>query len=192
MRGKRSQQTEKRSQSGPYAMCCRTSAAVGMVAARRLRHQAPSTGSRPGSQPTAARSPEALTLECVRMGAFASCSPAPMAPAALPGLVRAFQIPIRVRKVLRSAFSQWRPRPPSARSWANSAFDARVAALRADSGRAYGQPRDHRALSHSGIRVSHKQVRRSLRRLGLTSAHRKLYRVPLYYMYVAFAISLTS
>jgi transposase InsO family protein len=54
---------------------------------------------------------------------------------------------------------------------------ARIAAVHADSGRAYGRPRVHRALRDSGVRVGHERVRRSLRRQGLASVHRKPYRV---------------
>jgi hypothetical protein len=39
----------------------------------------PSTGSRAGSRPAAARRPAAFTPGCVRKGAYASCSPLPMA-----------------------------------------------------------------------------------------------------------------
>lgn len=83
----------------------------------------------------------------------------------------------RVLQVSRSGFSQWRTRSPSARAQANAVLDAQVAAVHADSGRAYGRPRVHRALRHSGLRVGHERVRRSLRRLGLASVHRKPYRV---------------
>ena len=56
----------------------------------------PSTGSRPGSRPAAARRAAAFTPGCVRIGAFASCSPLPMALAApAASLGRAFEIPIR-------------------------------------------------------------------------------------------------
>ncbi len=83
----------------------------------------------------------------------------------------------RLLEVSRSGYAQWRTRPPSARAQANAALDARIAAVHADSGRAYGRPRVHRALRDSGVRVGHERVRRSLRRQGLASVHRKPYRV---------------
>ena len=82
----------------------------------------------------------------------------------------------RLLGVSRSGFLQWRGRAPSDRARANAALDARVAAVHADSGRAYGRPRVVRALRDSGLRVGHERVRRSLRRQGLASVHRKPYR----------------
>jgi len=82
----------------------------------------------------------------------------------------------RLLGVSRSGFLQWRSRPPSHRARANAALDARVAAVHAESGRAYGRPRVVRALRDSGLHVGHERVRRSLRRQGLASVHRKPYR----------------
>ena len=83
----------------------------------------------------------------------------------------------RVLGVSRSGFLQWRRRPPSPRTLANTALDAQVAALHAESGRSYGRPRMLHALQAQGVKVGHERVRRSLRRQCLQCVYRRPYRV---------------
>jgi transposase InsO family protein len=79
--------------------------------------------------------------------------------------------------VSRSGYGQWRVRPPSNRSIANDALDARVAALHAESDRSYGRERIVRALREQGTVVGHERVRQSLLRQGLQPVYKRPYRV---------------
>jgi putative transposase len=79
--------------------------------------------------------------------------------------------------VSRSGYCQWRARPPSNRSMANRALDARVAALHAESDRSYGRERIVRALAEQGTLVGHERVRQSLLRQGLQPVYKRPYRV---------------
>jgi putative transposase len=79
--------------------------------------------------------------------------------------------------VSRTGYSQWRTRPPSDRSIANAALDARVAAIHAGSKRSYGRPRIVLDLLKQGIAVSHERVRNSLKRQSLSPVYKRPYRV---------------
>jgi putative transposase len=79
--------------------------------------------------------------------------------------------------VSRTGYCQWRTRPPSERSMANSALDAQVAAIHACSKRSYGRPRIVRDLLKHGTPVSHERVRNSLKRQGLRPVYKRPYRV---------------
>ena len=76
--------------------------------------------------------------------------------------------------VSRTGYCQWRGRPPSPRTQANAALDARVAAIHAQFQQAYGRPRIVREL---GQRIGHERVRKSLLRQGLRTRYRRPYRV---------------
>ena len=69
--------------------------------------------------------------------------------------------------VSRSGYLQWRRRAPSPRAKANTALDARVAAIHAHARQSYGRPRIVRALREQGIAVGHERVRQSLLRQAL-------------------------
>ena len=79
--------------------------------------------------------------------------------------------------VSRTGYCQWRRRPPSPRSTANAALDARVAAIHAGSKRSYGRPRIVKGLRDQGIQVGHERVRHSLIRQGLRPVYKPPYRV---------------
>ena len=79
--------------------------------------------------------------------------------------------------VSRTGYCQWRTRPPSDRSMANAALDARVAAIYAASRRSYGRPRIVRGLREQGVQVGHERVRNSLQRQGLRPVYKRPYRV---------------
>jgi len=79
--------------------------------------------------------------------------------------------------VSRSGYLQWRRRAPSPRAKANTALDARVAAIHAHARQSYGRPRIVRALREQGIAVGHERVRQSLLRQTLRAVYRKPYRV---------------
>ena len=79
--------------------------------------------------------------------------------------------------VSRTGYCQWSTRPPSARSMANAALDAQVAAIHAGSKRSYGRPRIVRDLLKQGTPVSHERVRNSLKRQGLRPVYKRPYRV---------------
>lgn len=79
--------------------------------------------------------------------------------------------------VSRSGYLQWRRRAPSPRAMANTALDARVAAIHAQARQSYGRPRVVRALQTQGISVGHERVRQSLLRQTLRPVYRKPYRV---------------
>ena len=79
--------------------------------------------------------------------------------------------------VSRTGYCQWAAREESCRSQANSALDARVAALHAESGQSYGRPRLVEALMAEGCRVGHERVRRSLLRQGLKPVYKHPYLV---------------
>jgi len=83
----------------------------------------------------------------------------------------------RQLEVSRTGYCQWKRRPPSSRSTANAALDARVAAIHAGSKRSYGRPRIVQGLRDQGIQVGHERVRRSLRRQGLRPVYKPPYRV---------------
>ena len=83
----------------------------------------------------------------------------------------------RLLGVSRTGYCQWRTRPPSDRSAANAALDARVAAIHAGSKRSYGRPRIVRGLRQQGLRVGHERVRNSLKRQGLRPVYKRPYRV---------------
>jgi len=83
----------------------------------------------------------------------------------------------RLLAVSRSGYCQWRTRPPSDRSNANAALDARVAALHAAGKRSYGRDRIARGLRKQGLQVGHERVRKSLRRQGLRAVYKRPYRV---------------
>ncbi len=80
-------------------------------------------------------------------------------------------------EVSRSGYLQWRRRTPSPRAKANTALDARVAAIHAQARQSYGRPRIVRALQAQGIAVGHERVRQSLLRQTLRPVYRKPYRV---------------
>ena len=79
--------------------------------------------------------------------------------------------------VSRTGYCQWRGRPVSDRTMANSALDARVAALHAESDCSYGRPRIVKGLRDEGLSVGHERVRQSLLRQGLRPVYKRLYRV---------------
>jgi len=79
--------------------------------------------------------------------------------------------------VSRTGYCQWAAREESCRSQANSALDARVAALHAESGQSYGRPRLVEALMAEGCRVGHERVRQSLLRQGLKPVYKHPYLV---------------
>jgi len=83
----------------------------------------------------------------------------------------------RQLEVSRSGYLQWRGRAPSPRTMANTALDARVAAIHAQARQSYGRPRIVRALQAQGISVGHERVRQSLLRQTLRPVYRKPYRV---------------
>jgi putative transposase len=83
----------------------------------------------------------------------------------------------RLLEVSRSGYCQWRGRPPSERSMATAALDARVAAIHAASKRSYGRNRIVRGLRQQGLQVGHERVRNSLRRQGLRPVYKRPYRV---------------
>ncbi|WP_157071718.1 IS3 family transposase [Steroidobacter denitrificans] len=83
----------------------------------------------------------------------------------------------RLLAVSRSGYCQWRGRPPSERTLANAALDARVAAMHAASGRSYGRPRIVEGLRSQGLTVGHERVRKSLHRQGLRPVYKRAYRV---------------
>jgi putative transposase len=83
----------------------------------------------------------------------------------------------RQLEVSRTGYLQWRERAPSARAVANTALDARVAAIHRQARQSYGRPRIVRALQAQGISVSHERVRQSLLRQTLRPVYRKPYRV---------------
>lgn len=76
--------------------------------------------------------------------------------------------------ISRTGYCQWAGREESDRSKANSALDARVAALHAESDRSYGRPRIVEALATEGTPAGHERVRQSLLRQGL----RPVYKCP--------------
>jgi putative transposase len=65
-------------------------------------------------------------------------------------------------EVSRTGYQQWRKRPPSARTIANAALDAQVAAIHARARQSYGRPRVVRVLHAHGVGVGHERVRQSL------------------------------
>jgi len=79
--------------------------------------------------------------------------------------------------VSRTGYCQWRIRPLCVRSMANTALDARVAAIHAGSKRSYGRPRIVRDLRAHGVQASHERVRNSLKRQGLRPVYKRPYRV---------------
>ncbi len=83
----------------------------------------------------------------------------------------------RVLGVSRSGYSQWRVRPPSKRSQANAALDAKVKAVYLSSQRSYGRPRIVQALRKENHRIGHERVRQSLLRQGLAPVYKRRYRV---------------
>jgi len=83
----------------------------------------------------------------------------------------------RQLEVSRTGYCQWSTRPPSERSMANAALDARVAAIHAGSKRSYGRPRIVRDLLKHGVQVGHERVRNSLKRQGLRPVYKRPYRV---------------
>jgi len=83
----------------------------------------------------------------------------------------------RVLGVSRTGYTQWRSRPPSARSRANAQLDAQVASMHAQSGRSYGRPRLVKALGAQGMPVGPERVRKSLKRQGLHPVYKRPYRV---------------
>ncbi len=83
----------------------------------------------------------------------------------------------RLLEVSRTGYCQWRKRPVSSRSAANTALDAKVAAIHAASRRSYGRERIVRDLRSQGLRVGHERVRQSLRRQSLCPVYKRPYRV---------------
>jgi len=83
----------------------------------------------------------------------------------------------RVLRVSRSGYCQWRVRPASKRSQANTALDAQVKALYLASQRSYGRPRIVQALRQQNHGVGHERVRQSLLRQGLAPVYKRRYRV---------------
>ncbi len=79
--------------------------------------------------------------------------------------------------VSRSGYCQWRVRPPSARTQANAALDAEVAAIHRAHRGAYGHPRIVRQLRAQGRPASEERVRRSLQRQGLRPVYRRAWRI---------------
>jgi len=79
--------------------------------------------------------------------------------------------------VSRTGYCQWAAREESCRSQANSALDARVAALHAASGQSYGRPRLVEALMAEGCREGHERVRQSQLRQGLKPVYKHPYLV---------------
>ena len=79
--------------------------------------------------------------------------------------------------VSRTGYCQWRKRVPSDRSMANTALDAQVAAIHAQSRKSYGRPRIVRGLREQGVQVGHERVRRSLSRQRLRPVYKRPYRV---------------
>ena len=79
--------------------------------------------------------------------------------------------------VSRTGYCQWEARDESDRSKANSALDARVAALHAESGQSYGRPRLVEALVAEGSPAGHERVRQSLLRQGLKPVYKRPYLV---------------
>lgn len=83
----------------------------------------------------------------------------------------------RQLEVSRTGYCQWQARPPSERAIGNSALDARVAALHAESDQSYGRPRIVKGLREEGLSVGPERVRRSLLRQGLRPVYKRPYRV---------------
>lgn len=83
----------------------------------------------------------------------------------------------RVLRVSRSGYCQWRVRPASKRSQANTALDAKVKALYLASQRSYGRPRIVQALRQQNQGVGHERVRQSLLRQSLAPVYKRRYRV---------------
>jgi putative transposase len=79
--------------------------------------------------------------------------------------------------VSRTGYCQWDARDESDRSKANTALDARVAALHAESDRSYGRPRIVEALGAEGAPAGHERVRQSLLRQGLRPVYKRPYLV---------------
>lgn len=79
--------------------------------------------------------------------------------------------------VSRTGFYQWRKRPTSPRTRADSLLDVHVAAIHAQRRRRYGRPRILLDLREQGLRVGHERVRKSLRRQGLRPVYRRPYRI---------------
>lgn len=83
----------------------------------------------------------------------------------------------RVLRVSRSGYCQWRVRPASKRSQANTALDAKVKAVYLASQRSYGRPRIVQVLRQQNHRVSHERVRQSRIRQGLRPVYKRRYRL---------------
>jgi putative transposase len=79
----------------------------------------------------------------------------------------------QVLGVSRSGYCQWRVRPPSPRTLANQALDAKVATIHQASRRSYGRPRIAEVLRQQGEIVSAERVRKSLRRQGLRPVYKR-------------------
>lgn len=79
--------------------------------------------------------------------------------------------------VSRTGYCQWEARDESDRSKANSALDARVAALHAQSNGSYGRPRIVEALVAEGSPAGHERVRQSLLRQDLRPVYKRPYLV---------------
>lgn len=83
----------------------------------------------------------------------------------------------RQLEVSRTGYYQWRKRPTSPRTRADSLLDAHVAAIHAQRRRRYGRPRILLELREQGLLVGHERVRKSLRRQGLRPVYRRPYRI---------------
>jgi len=79
----------------------------------------------------------------------------------------------RVLEVSRGGYCQWPVRPPSARTLANQALDAKVAAIYQGSRRSYGRARIVWSLRQQGESVSAERVRKRLQRQGLRPVYRR-------------------
>lgn len=73
----------------------------------------------------------------------------------------------KVLRVSKSGYYDWRNRPPSARSKADSVLTELIERIHRDSRGTYGAPRVHAELRASGIRCGKKRVARLMRKAAL-------------------------
>ena len=79
----------------------------------------------------------------------------------------------RALHVSRSGYYAWAGRKVSARTQADAALTARIAAAHTRSRRTYGAPRVHAELRAAGVRCARKRVARLMGAAGLVGCHRR-------------------
>jgi len=83
----------------------------------------------------------------------------------------------RTLGVSRSAFYDWRTRPPSKRARADQRLMMNIRAVHTRSHGTYGRPRVHAELLEQGIEVGQRRIARLMRQDGLAGVPRKRFRV---------------